>query len=575
MAVETSGAAPAVSVVIACLNGAETLGETLDSLAAQEFDRPWEIVYADNGSTDGSQAIFAAFAARRPEIATQALDVSGRKGKPHALNAAVRAARGAGILFCDADDTLAPGYLTAMAAALERHPFVAARLDPYVLNEDFIREARPHPQETRLSLLPHAPHCNTAGGATLGFRREVFDVVGDFDPAYVYVEDTEYCVRAFLRGYELQLVPDAVYNYRYRENLDKIYRQNYNYQFYRALLRRQYVTDEPFLIPGRWLVLFRMLARQGLSYGVNRLLGRRQTPVDRARFSRTWGRLVGDLMGSLTYRVAPPGPGPAAEGKPARGKARSVWRRGRDRALRPLLGSLAAVSTSEKLIALTFDDGPDPASTPAVLEMLALLGMKATFFLVGLRAARHPELVARILAEGHEIGNHSWNHPVLPLLSSHEVAAQLRRTRAVLPTQGPRLMRPPYGAQSLRTRLLARRAGCEVVMWNVSGADWRADDAETLAGRIAGAAAPGAIVLLHDTLFSFEEERFRDRAPTIGALDLLARRLPDYRFVTVSELLRHGRPVRRYWAQQPGPAALAALDTAEPEAWRARSGTVG
>jgi peptidoglycan-N-acetylglucosamine deacetylase len=238
---------------------------------------------------------------------------------------------------------------------------------------------------------------------------------------------------------------------------------------------------------------------------------------------------------------------------------RALGQRLLHRALRPVAGSIVAAETREKRIALTFDDGPDPASTPAILDALARRGMRATFFLVGERAARHPDLVRRIAAEGHEIGNHSWDHPSLPTLPSREVEDQLRRARAALAPHGHRLMRPPFGNQTLRTWLAARRLGYRVVIWTVMGEDWQDDGAETIAARILARAAPGTIVLLHDTLYAFEEERYRDRTPTIGALDILAERLPDYGFVTVSELLRSGRPVLRYWTRAPQREWLAGL----------------
>jgi peptidoglycan-N-acetylglucosamine deacetylase len=240
----------------------------------------------------------------------------------------------------------------------------------------------------------------------------------------------------------------------------------------------------------------------------------------------------------------------------------ALGRRILHRALSPIAGSIVAARTAERRIALTFDDGPDPATTPAILDVLARHGMRATFFLVGERAARHPDLVRRIAGEGHEIGNHSWDHPSLPTLPSRAVADQLRRTRAALAPHGEALMRPPFGNQTLRTWLAARRLGYRVVIWTVMGEDWRDDAAETIAGRILARAAPGAIVLLHDSLHAFEAERYRDRTPTVGALDILAERLPDYGFVTVSELLRSGRPRRRYWVRAPKREWLAGLDAA-------------
>ena len=99
---------PDISVIIACLNGAETLPETLASLAAQAWDRPWEILLADNGSTDASVEVFARFARAHPGLRMRVVDAGGQKGKSYALNLAIRAAAGRAILFCDADDTVAP-----------------------------------------------------------------------------------------------------------------------------------------------------------------------------------------------------------------------------------------------------------------------------------------------------------------------------------------------------------------------------------------------------------------------------------------------------------------------------------
>ena len=244
-------------------------------------------------------------------------------------------------------------------------------------------------------------------------------------------------------------------------------------------------------------------------------------------------------------------------------------RRGRviERLLRPFCGSIVAVRTPEKLIALTFDDGPDPEWTPRVLDALAAHGMRATFFLVGERAERHPELVERILAEGHEAGSHSWDHPSLPELAPAAAAEQIARTRAVLGSRDAGLLRPPYGHQSLATWRLARAEGYRVVMWSIAAGDWRSDDGATLASRILAEAAPGAIVLLHDSLYTCEEPEFRDREPTIAALGILAERLPGWRFVTVSDLLAQGRPELRYWSRR-GKARWLARQKSAPGADR-------
>lgn len=227
---------------------------------------------------------------------------------------------------------------------------------------------------------------------------------------------------------------------------------------------------------------------------------------------------------------------------------RSLKRRVAQAVLRfatPLAPSVMSVRTDRAAMALTFDDGPDPASTPRLLDLLAARGARATFFLIGMQAARHPDIVARIRAEGHAVGNHSWSHPSLPALSAAEAEAEIRRGFEALP--GTTLFRPPFGDQNFRTHRLARQQGATVVLWSVMAQDWRDDDAETMAGRVLAAAAPGAIVLMHDALFAYADPGFRDRTATFAAVGRIIDALPDYRFVTVPDLLAQGPPVRRVW----------------------------
>jgi peptidoglycan-N-acetylglucosamine deacetylase len=212
-----------------------------------------------------------------------------------------------------------------------------------------------------------------------------------------------------------------------------------------------------------------------------------------------------------------------------------------------LLGTVVGVRTNEQIAALTFDDGPDPDDTPPVLDILARHGARATFFLVGERAARYPEIVARIRAEGHAVGNHSWDHPSLPRLTGRAIVEQLRRTEAVLGRS--RLMRPPYGDQSLASYLHSRRLGHTVVTWSAVGLDWTDVPTAEIEARLVAGLGPGAILLLHDTLHSYIEERYRDRRPMRAALDGLLAARPDWGFVTLPDLLAAGRPRWRYWIQ--------------------------
>jgi peptidoglycan/xylan/chitin deacetylase (PgdA/CDA1 family) len=209
------------------------------------------------------------------------------------------------------------------------------------------------------------------------------------------------------------------------------------------------------------------------------------------------------------------------------------------------LGTIVRVATREPAIALTFDDGPHPEETPRVLEILERHGARGTFFMIGKNARRHPEVVARALEAGHAVANHSWDHPSFRRIQGRYRRAQIRWCGEALGPQGARLFRPPYGEQSLGSRLDALACGYQVVCWDVVAEDWEDRPADHLVQRVMRRLRRGSIVVFHDALHTTTEERFRDRGPTRQALETLLGRLAgSFRFVTVPELLRLGRPVR-------------------------------
>lgn len=223
---------------------------------------------------------------------------------------------------------------------------------------------------------------------------------------------------------------------------------------------------------------------------------------------------------------------------------------------RRLLGTVTGVHTEQALAAFTFDDGPDPRTTPRLLEVLEAHGARGTFFLIGRAAARYPALVERIAAGGHAIGNHSFDHRSFPQLSARARREQIRAWERACAGAHARLLRPPYGDQTLRSRLDPLWLGWEVVTWDICGRDWRGEDAGTIAGRILADLHPGAIVLLHDSLYHCEDERFVSRDATVEAVARVLQAVPQYRFVTVPELLRLGRPKRELWVQPGEPGYL-------------------
>jgi peptidoglycan/xylan/chitin deacetylase (PgdA/CDA1 family) len=137
--------------------------------------------------------------------------------------------------------------------------------------------------------------------------------------------------------------------------------------------------------------------------------------------------------------------------------------------------------------ALTFDDGPDPASTPAVLATLRRHEVRATFFLIGNRAEQYPELLRRIMEDGHEVGSHSYSHPYFNRLSAFEAIREIAVSQSVLENltgQACPLFRPPFGKLSLRTLLPAWLHKQCVIMWTVDLKDYRAKDPAEIESRV-------------------------------------------------------------------------------------------
>ena len=210
---------------------------------------------------------------------------------------------------------------------------------------------------------------------------------------------------------------------------------------------------------------------------------------------------------------------------------------GATNAVRPAPPASASVTFSRvnvdgPYIAMTFDDGPSGPNTPRLLDLAAKKHIKLTFFLIGENAQHYPEIVQRELAEGHQVGNHSWTHPDLAKMSDDAVRAELQKTQdAIIDAAGykPVVMRPPYGALTPRQRLwVAHDFGFKIILWDVDPLDWKRPGSDVVARRIIAGARSGSIILSHDI-----------HSPTVDAMPqvfdtLLAK---GFKFVTVSELL--------------------------------------
>ena len=194
-----------------------------------------------------------------------------------------------------------------------------------------------------------------------------------------------------------------------------------------------------------------------------------------------------------------------------------------------------APTTGNKVIALTFDDGPGPY-TAHLLDVLDQYGAKATFFLIGSKVSSQANVVRSIHARGHQLGNHSWSHPELPKLPVDQIAGEIDRTNDAIKqatSVTPAILRPPYGAVNGVVLEQLRLRGMSSILWSVDTRDWADRNSDIVCSRAVAGARPGAIILMHDI-----------HQTSVGAVPciLSALKQQGYSFVTVQGLLGNTTP---------------------------------
>lgn len=282
-----------LSVVIPCYNAARTLGAQLDALAGQQWSGPWEIIVANNRSTDASVSVVEDYQKRMPNL--RLVDASEKRGPAHARNRGVAAAYGDALVFCDADDVVGEGWLAAMGEALVQHDFVAGRFDIERLNPLWIQRSRANGQRDGLAQYRYPPYLPHSGSGCLGVKRAMHESMGGFDESMFILEDTDYCWRLQLAGVELHFVPGAEVHVRYRDSLRGIYAQARNYAEYNVLLYKRY---RPFGMPELPFSTSKTAWRRFV-----RKLPHIRTREDLASSIWAFGWRMGRLRGSIKHRV--------------------------------------------------------------------------------------------------------------------------------------------------------------------------------------------------------------------------------------------------------------------------------
>jgi len=251
----TGDGLPKISIIIAALNAESTLPAQLAALEAQRPKVAWEVIIADNGSQDHTADLVREWSTRMPEL--RLVDAAARRGPAAARNLGVAAARGSCIAFCDADDEIGDGWVTATLRALQSHQFVAGRFDVERFRPPSAFSVSWSPQLDGLTALSYMPGFVTAGAGNMAMHRAAFDTIGGFDEGALTAEDDDLCLRAQLAGYRLAYEPDMVLHVRLREGLPAIFTQAKQYGRGARRLEHRFalIAADPRVVPPKAPVL--------------------------------------------------------------------------------------------------------------------------------------------------------------------------------------------------------------------------------------------------------------------------------------------------------------------------------
>ncbi|HLQ65723.1 MAG TPA: glycosyltransferase [Candidatus Limnocylindrales bacterium] len=486
-----------VSVVVPAFNEEALLAACLDSLLAQDYAGEIEIIVVDNASTDATAEIALARGVRvvsEPE-----------RGYSRALASGFAAASGEVIATTDADTVVPPDWISRLVREYHEHPDAVAVGGEIVFCRPN-RRARlfTHALLPLVNLVdrrcPEGPHL---WGANFSVRRCAFLAAGGWNLDFNLQVDTELSERLRAHGRVVLLEDLRVFTSCRRWN--------------RVLGRSLFLYATNFLsLQLRGRPLWRGFPD----------VRDRPAPAARARLAPlAWGiaALVATLVGTAVYDAV--SPWSSAFGS-------THW----------------AGPHRDRVVALTFDDGPNEPYTSQILGILSREHVRATFFLIGQRVRQDPAVAARIVRDGNAVGNHSDTHPfALALEPVARIRAEIAGAEiAIHDATGiyPRLFRPPQGLRSPWLMQVAESDSLVTVTWDDSAVDWRRLTERQLVDRVVAGAHPGAIILLHDGLDLTEA----DRSTVVAGLPVILRRLRSegYRFVTVPELL-HESPRLAKW----------------------------
>ncbi|MBD0337376.1 MAG: glycosyltransferase [Cyanobacteria bacterium Co-bin13] len=279
-----------LSVIIPCWNAEATIAQQLEALRLQHWSEPWEIIVADNGSTDATQSVVQRYQALLPHL--RLVNAVGKQSAAFARNVGAQATAAPLLAFCDADDEVGEGWVAAIGTALKQHDFVASRFEHRKLNPPHLLQFRRPNQAKELMQHPFLPH---AGACGLGIKRSLHQQIGGFDEAIQFLEDNDYCWRLQLAGVSLQFVAEAVVHIRYRETLFASFFQAQQWGECSVLLYQRFLPQGYPLFTWKdgWQEWFALAKR----------LLKVRSKGTLAKWLRDLGWRIGRVKGALKYRI--------------------------------------------------------------------------------------------------------------------------------------------------------------------------------------------------------------------------------------------------------------------------------
>jgi peptidoglycan/xylan/chitin deacetylase (PgdA/CDA1 family) len=475
-----------ISVVVPAQNESKLIQSTLRSLLKQDYRGDFEIVVVDNNSFDNTAEIARQMGVR--------VVFCGQEGVARARQVGAEAAKGSVIVQADADTVYPEWWLSRIQSQFDRHPkavaiagtFIYANPPWWAIFEYFLRSFF----GLLSSLAIGRPLI--ISGANFAFRRQTLTEIGGYDESSYSSDQINISSRLSKYGH-------VIYDW-------KSYCRTSNRSVAKPLgtLIKSFIGH---------LVLF---TRHSLA---NIRPNLRRSPKKSARLSTSSYFFIAIpilIAGFLCYGYFVPAS--------------------------PVFGKVyAGAVTNDRVIALTFDDGPNEPYTSEILSVLEQYDIHATFFLVGANVQLYPDTARQILSDGNVIGNHTFSHNANHALKLHPEKDINLAQQAIFVATGvnPHLYRPPHGKKTPMELSDIKRAGYVEVLWNISTPELSGHTAQYMAGQIISKAKPGGIILLHDGYGTLHNSGRSNKSDTVEMLPIIIEQLQaeGYSFVTVPELL--------------------------------------